>query len=552
MHCSFLVGDEQPNVIAEKVNLGRALTALDLEQVVLNNGAIPNSPLLERAALVKGMLQGMLDEGAWQSALQSVYTPQTTVRSLFDGDYESFKKQVIASAAARKEETHIEEKTREILWKNWTADERYELAMKGNLHEESFKGMMQSLTDKLSDDQKRQAHLALAQRYAAQGKTEGTYVEFMRAGAEAEVENLFAKIVTKPNKYDLRIALKIAEDTKDQTKRRARVETVLRHAMNVVAQNKGGSGFGDLDGLMLYDLATKHAVAFEPKEMDRVIELAVRDTSDYKIRDSKDNNLRLRWAQKHYKERPGTAYEIFKSLNHESVEVLEAARLGLLNRQTHGHNENVSQLDVSDVADGELQTIMRGPGIPLELRASIAMRLNNKDTMREMSQKFYDRGKKNKNVEARKNDIVQAYHLWFKAEGSSTDSYMNELRAWLVEYEVNKERKAHLFWLDYKDVAGHRQAYAFLMEQNAAFAAYDVSSRLYRETNNLADAALVQTARERAVAKNPEHAFKCFLNEKDTVGVDLAIVGIGEKYKLSLGTLKPFLDHLVQEKMKKE
>lgn len=546
------MGDEQSKIIAEKVNLGRVLTALDLEQVVLNNGVIPTSPLIERAALVKGMLQGMLDEGAWQSALQSVYTPQTTVRTLFDGNYDKFKKDIIASAAARKEETHIEDKTWEILRKNWTPDETYELVTKGNIHEESFKGLMQSITDKLSDDKKRQAHLLLAQRYIAQEKTEEAYVEFMRAGAEEEVDKLFAELLAKPDKYDLRIALKIAEQTKDQTKRQARTETVVRKAANVVAQNKGGSGFGDIDGLVLYNLVTKHSVVLEPKEMERVIDLAMRDAQEYQIRDLKDNDLRLRWAQKHYKEQPGTAYVIFKSLKHESAEVVEAARIGLLNHHKSSHSENVSQLSIDDVADDELKAIMRYEGLPWELRANIAAHLKDKKTMREMSHKFHRRAQKNKSVEQRNEDVKRAYTLWFGAEGSTTDSYMNSLRAELVTHEVKNEHKAYLFWLDHKDVEGHRQAHAILLEQNAAFASYDVSVKLYRETNNLADAALVHTSRQRAVAKNPEHAFKYFLSEKDSVGVDLAIAAIGEKYKLSPDTLKPFLDHFVQEKMKKE
>lgn len=549
------MGDEQSKVIAEKVNLGRALTALDLEQVVLNNGAIPNSPLMERAALVRGMLQGMLDEGSWQSALQSVYTPQTTVRSLFDGDYAQFKNDVIVSAAGRKETAHIEKDTFEVLRKNWTPDELYELAMKGNIHEESFIHIMESITDKLSDDKKRQAHLVLAQRYITQGNREYAYKEFMRAGAEEDVEKLFMETLAKPDRYgrhDLKFALKIAEDTKDQTKRGTRIGTVLKHAATIIAQKKADSGFGDFDGFALYNLITKHAIPFEPKELDHIVELAARDAQEYQIRDIEDGPLQLRWAQTHYKERPGTAYRMFKSHKYEGAEVVESARLGLLNHQQHAHNENISQLSIERVAQDDLKAIMRYEGLPWELRANVAAHLKDVKTLREMSHKFYKRAQKNKHVEQRVRDLRTAYNLWFNAEGSTTDSYANKLRAELTLHEVKENGRAYLHWLNWKDVEGHRQAHAILLKHDAAFAAYDIGTRLYRETNNLADAALVQTARERAVKKNPEHAFKHFLSEKDEVGVNLAMAGISEKYNLSPNTLKPFLDHIVQEKMKKE
>lgn len=535
------MGDEQPNVIAEKVNLGRALTALDLEQVVLNNGVIPNSPLMERAALVKGMLQGMLDEGAWQSALQSVYTPQTTVRTLFDGDYDKFKKDVIASAAARKETTGIERETFKVIWENWTPDEVYELAMQGNINEDSFIHVMESLTDKLSDDKKRQAHLKLAERYIAQDNAGKAYVEFMRAGAVERADNIVTQLLGKTDKYDLTLALRIAESTPDVGQRRTRVGDVVRRAIQL---RKGESR--ELTGAALYELVRKRGIELSESEYDKVEALAAEEMSEYDIDNSKDDKLRRRWALQHRKDRPGAAYMIFKSLQYEGAEALEAARSGLLNNWKGGYSENINKLSVDDVREGELRAILGQKAIPLGLRADIAEHLTDKKTMRKMSRDFYKHAQKTKDAEQRNKLTIRAYCLWFNAEGSATDSYMNNLRAELVVHEVEKERKAYFFWLDHKDVAGHRQAYAMLLERNAAFAAYNMGMKIYRETKDLADAALVQTARERAAKKNPELAFKHFSHEKDAVGVDLAIAAIGEKYKLSPGTLKHFLDHVLQ------
>ncbi len=85
------------DLITEKVNEGRLLAALSLEHRVLANGVLPNSKLIERVSLVKGIITGLLERGQWNEVVRLVYQDGSPARALFDGDWDGLRKDILAS-----------------------------------------------------------------------------------------------------------------------------------------------------------------------------------------------------------------------------------------------------------------------------------------------------------------------------------------------------------------------------------------------------------------------------------------------------------------------
>ena len=138
-----------PNLIPAKVNEGRVIAALSLEQRVLANGVLPNSPLMERVSLVKGIVTGLLEQGKWNDAVRLMYQDGSPARALFDGDWEGLRKEIIASVQKPSRQRYMGDNVAELLLKHDEAELLYTIASIIPLENKGLEDIMEIVGSKL-------------------------------------------------------------------------------------------------------------------------------------------------------------------------------------------------------------------------------------------------------------------------------------------------------------------------------------------------------------------------------------------------------------------
>lgn len=178
----------------EKIKEGRFLASLKLEERILADGVLPNSPPEDRFSLVKGILTGLMENGRWEEALGLVYG-NTPVRALFDGDWSSFRQQVIG-AIQRGKEDYVSSATIKALVEKKETELLYHLALgnsQGKIridHDDSIYSALHR--DDLPRYQQLQVHHA--EKELIEGNLLRAAQHFEDAGEQARALELYEKL----------------------------------------------------------------------------------------------------------------------------------------------------------------------------------------------------------------------------------------------------------------------------------------------------------------------------------------------------------------------
>ena len=491
----------------QKVNEGRLLTALSLEDRVLANGVLPKHTLLERASMVKGILTGLLEQGNWQHAVTLVYRDGGLVRGLFDGDWEGFRQGVLESARKQKPE-YIGEDIVKALLHHKEADLVYRLAMELPLRGAETERIINELGKGITPAQRHDAYASLGRRYLAGNDYQEAYRYFKAAEDDAGIDMLYALLLKKEKISDLfDLLLLTAQHSKE--KERERVEQVLRKVLPLLPGNGKDALFHPYShaGKGLYALQKKFKFPLSAREQQFLQDDVIRRMSSYDAKECDDPGLKIAWARKNFTDSPGTAYAIFQQTRQTGPEVLKAVRAGL---ERHWNGGDQEKLRPEDITETQLRAVY--DRVTLGSKVAIALHLKDDEQLYRLSRTF-----------RAKQEYQQAYSLWVQGHGDLESPYITEIRQQMIDQGIAKDYlPIHTF--DPEDRPGLLQLYHAVIETKP-----DVAYGLAKKVQ---DESLLQRARETVVRQSPAKGLNLFASEKDSTGLDLAVTALAHKFSV--------------------
>lgn len=525
-------------LIAEKVNLGRALAGLHLEELVLNAN-LSDKPLAERASLVKGIINGKLEKGQWQRALHLVYG-EGMVSSLFDGDWKSFTESVIESSKKESRYDTLDEDTFKLILKKWAPIDVYKLATESTLQKGYARKLFAYVEEKLPEELTRKTHIMFGERDLEDQNIQNAHYHFKKAGDNKKLDELYDNIIKNANKDNIEFLIDLVE--KDATNKTGEFDQkrIISIVNTLLKDKKLQKEINNSKVRVLYKLRREHELLWDSIEEEGLINLITPRLSGYEIEKNPDEKLNLSWALAHIADEPAQAYRILKKANHTGHEVLTAAFNGLQcykDRIGNEYNACRLQLSLEDIEDKDLQALFKWSSTPLKIKADIAEHLDDKKAMLELSKEFY----KQKNKD--RNNLAKAYELGFMAGKVCNKNYLNKIRTELIENEIKEKDSLsyYFFWLNQKDTKGLRQAYNAVIEKSPE-SAYNLAKKINDEK-------LIQMALEKMVKESPERAFDHFRTSTyyDLKGIELAITALAEKYSVNREDLQKILEPAIKK-----
>lgn len=502
----------------QTVNLGRALTVLGLEDRLLK--ALPNRPINERPHLAKGIIDGLLERGAWQDAVQLVYS--NPINILLGSD-EDFKKSVFKCLDQR-EKVLIYDSTKELLYKHWSQEDLCKLATYPLYNEE--KDAM-SIARSLDNENKIKVYNLLGERALQRNDFEAAYKFFNSAENKEEIDKLYKKTIKNITKSNISLLIDLAEDAPEQ--RDSRLSEIIQSTLKNSKLKKYLANGG---GERLYSLCKKYNLQLSKENNNKLLNFAAKTLSSWQIK-QENNDVKLKWALEHAKKTPALAYKILKQQKYKGPEVLTAALQGILNIGADDSEDHC--LYIRDVEKKDLQAIYKNTS--KRIQARIAMHLNKKKDMLKLSKWFYQNKKKSDK------HLLTAYELWIKGGGAQDASYVNNLRKILIKQKT-KDTIISTWWLENSDITGHIQMYNAIFKKFPEDA-YELACKINNEV-------LMQQSRELMINESPKSALSKFTGSygksKDYTGIELVISTIAKNYSVE----KEELEQFIQQKLKDE
>lgn len=503
----------------QKVNEGRLLTALSLEDRVLANGVLPQHTLLERASMVKGILTGLLEQGNWQHAVTLVYRDGGLVRGLFDGDWEGFRQGVLESARREKPE-YIGEEIVKALLHHKEADLVYRLAMELPLRGAETERIINELGKEITPAQRHDAYASLGRRYLAGNDYQEAYRCFKAAEDDASIDTLYALLLEKKKgHYLFDLLLLTAQHSKE--KERERVEQVLQKVLPLLPDNGKNALFHPFShaGKELYALQKKFKFPLSVREQQLLQADAIRRMSSYAVKECDDQELKIAWARKNFTDSPGTAYAIFQQTRQTGPEVLKAVRAGL-ERPWKGDRDQ-EKLSPQDIKETQLRAVYNS--VTLGSKVAIALHLKDNKQLCFLSRTF--RAKK---------EYQQAYSLWVQGHGDLESPYITEIRQQLIDKGI-AENYLPIHTFDLGDRPGLLQLYHAVIETKP-----DVAYGLAKKVQ---DESLLQRARETVVRQSPAKGLKFFRSENDSTGLEIAVTALAHTFSVPKELVEQYTTH---------
>ncbi len=508
------------DLIPAKVQEGKLIAALSLEQRVLANGVLPNAPLPERASLVNGIIYGLLEKGEWNEAIRLVYKDGSPARVLFDGDWDGLRKGILASVQ-QKREWYIGDNVEDLLVNHGEAELLYDIACKLPLEERKFAHILATVEPKLPAEKMKEGYNAAAVRAEQRKDFAKAYRFYTRAENIAAISALYQNIFENFAPNNLEILLTIAEETNTTQNSRAG-QTVY-----AVLNQPRLLGFSRDTPRRLMGMVRKHKLALAKSQDDLLKDALVSQLALYELRDITEHgdvNLPLRWAKFHAEDEPKEAYGVFKSRKYQGPEINLAVQQGLKNREEkHDHYQGLLPHDID-----EPHLRQAYDSSSLEIKVSIASHLKDNALLQDLSKQF--------SKQKKEGSVERAYHLWIYGQGDQQDPYVEKLRASMIKKELKDERPSASLFLP-KDKIGNRRWYLQMVQRDPTVA-YDIAKRID-------DPALVSEVRILMVKKSPLDALHKFQSHRpedtDTVGVNLALDALAKQYGVSRDKIDGYL-----------
>ena len=508
-----------PNLIPAKVNEGRLIAALSLEQLVLANGVLPNSPLMERVSLVKGIVTGLLEQGQWNDAVRLVYQDGSPARALFDGDWEGLRKDILASVQKPQRFHYIGDKVAELLIKHDEAGLLYDIACILPLETKEFKNIMEMVDSKLPQQQMKDGYNTLAVRAQEQQKFGEAYAYYQKAENTEAVDWLYQNLFEHFVPVYLDTLLTIAEETNTTLNSRV-AQTVY-----AVLQKPELLQFSRDASRRLTNLVREHKIALSTSRDDMLKDALVSKFALYELKDiaGEDPSFSLRWAKSHAQSDPKDAYGVFKSRKYVGPEVATAVQQGLINNKKHDHYQGLAPTQIE-----ESHLRQTYDSLSLECKVTVAVHLKDSALLQDLSRQY----KRQKKV----GSIETAYRLWIMGDGDQQDPYVEGLRSAMIEKELKDAHQSAGLFLP-EDKVGNRHWYLEMIQRDPTVA-YGIAKRID-------DSALISEVRILMVKKSPLDALHKFQSHRhedtDVVGVNMALDALARQYNVARGKIDEYL-----------
>ncbi len=507
--------------VQEKVNEGRLLATLRLEDKILANGELPGMALAERSSLVRGILLGLMEQDRIEEAIKLVYQPGPA-RALFDGDNAGFAENVLTSAKQHQRRVFGYEVI-ELLAKNKQTDLLYKIATELPLKDECLEQVVQEVQAELPEQQRAALYNELAERSFRAGNLGDAAGYFRKSNNQDALNSLQEKLMEKPAEhFDLLVKLVSASPE-------GRTERLTELVRGVLQQP------ADRNEDQFYKLCILWKRQQLPLERGEVQQIKERLASSSSYPDperlsyygfyhyEERQEIALLWAKKKATEDPTRAYFIFRNEKYDGPEVLTAVRSGLERALKRGERDSEAISNLNAVEKEHLRALL--PTVPRELQAILAEHLGEDELLLTLSKEY-----------AAENDTQNAYKLWIRGGGDQHDPYLTDLRQKLIEQEFGKEGNPSTLFLEREDGVGQRMVYDRLIIKFPKDA--------YEIAQHLDDQQLLEQARWGIVEQDPFRAVRFFrfnTGQSDNRGIELAARKIAEKYAVPAETVLGYL-----------
>lgn len=510
--------------IEEQHKIGKLAAALNLENLVISDGFLPKLPLLQRAALVKGVIEGMVERGEASAAIRYVWTA-TPAKGLFD-DYAGLADKIIDKVSRSKKSSFTDE-ARQIITDNWPVDKRYQLAMQPSLHEQDRRKLLDQVMTSLTAEQQMKAYALLGEDALGRDDFVGAFGHFQSANAETKATKVYQRLL-KGSDFSSDALFAIVEKSRDDQRDARAAEVIARIFDKKMVWRVAGT---------LNAFADKHSVALSDAQQEELTDCVARGLSLYEAESCKKPDLRRRWALAHWKDHPGMAYQIFVEQKVEGPDVIAAALQGLQKR--HGESfSGDSELHVSDIAPEHLPEVYSKA--PRHLKFEIAKAGKRYETLRELSKEYFEDWRKNPEKKTLLND---AYVCWAAGQGAFDDPYLCEVRSVMIT-EALRENSSHGPYFKDDDVEGHRAWFAQIRADPKC--AYKYA----HGRNGLSD--VLDNARKVYALLQPAEALREFADNQDVVGIELATAALATKHGVSVDAAKVLTDRIVESRKRRQ
>ncbi|MBI2146485.1 hypothetical protein HYU22_04035 [Candidatus Woesearchaeota archaeon] len=510
----------------QKVNEGRLVTALSLEDRVLSNGVLPNCTLVERASLVRGIIQGLLEQGNWQEAVKMVYQDGSIVRGLFDGDWEEFRQDVLKSARQRQDDFFYES-TLTALMQHKETELVYQLAMELPLREDNAEEIITSLRKTITPEQQKMAHTHLGNRWMAKKAYHKAYDQFSRAENPEKIDQLYTMLLEDPSIDTIEVLLLSAQNGTGSKPEKVTAALHKIVPFFIADQQKSRQRKEEYFSMfyptsksaqLVYRLRKEFEISLTSQEEAIFDTAAVRALPSYQAQQMEDITFSLLWAQRRYAECPRTAYHIFRRLEYTGKERIRAVKAGLEKKSVTG--EHIEKLSPGEVEVALLHAVYKD--VRLETQVAIAAHLKDDEKLQFLSRTYET-----------KNEHHRAYHLWMQGHGDLENAYITAIRQHMIDELVQKEYFNSYNLFDLQDRPGALQLYPVVLERKPDLA--------YHLAKGLEDESLLQKAREVCMAQTPIAALIFFKEEKDSKGIEMAVAALADRFSLPVSLVKDYI-----------
>ncbi len=465
-------------------NLGRALTALGLEDKFLSNGELTKYPLVTRARIADEIISEKLRVGKWQGVVDMIWGGFGKADALYEGDRQQLREEIVKSAATHGGE--IEGKTLDTLKRAKEDELLFSLATSMPLSYDDFSSLAHHIDRKnyFEDPQKGPARSRAFEEMAADKALKEENVSYALSHLKdlkdsKRIGDLFNRVL----KEDFPFNYSLLEDMalSDPVHREERLGKLRSQPLSEDMIEKRP--------LDVYNFVKSHRINVAPQQMALLEESVAQKAEHYQIgRDFKDNErIRLLWARNHAQTNPAVAYEILREQDSEGTQVIDAVIAGL----AESHSMYPPSLSPNGISPEHLRRAYSSA--PFEVQKTIAYQLKDRQALTALSE------------EANKlNKLRDAYSLWVAAGGDLEGKYIRDIREKLIKRSLD-ENYGYMHFLSREDAPGKVEAYEALMEQDGEQRENYVR-HAYEIALELKDNARIKKAREELVEINPRGA----------------------------------------------
>ncbi|MBS3174909.1 hypothetical protein J4440_03450 [Candidatus Woesearchaeota archaeon] len=504
-------------------NLGSLYVNLGLEDRVLANGVLPKKQLTERADIINGMVNTLAEKGRLNEAIKLIHD-NPTARVLFTGNQDEIYRKAAENFSVSdkgEDEDHYSDAFEfiELLNKAEKNDLLYSLALREDLPYVVSMKALGTVRKNIGEEKFIETTNNTALRIQ-NNNPRAAYNLFLKTGNNSAIDNLHNYLMENfsfDNLHILRWTVRHSQE---------KVESLVNKVLSLNEANPAtGKQFEGL-GKFLFDLVYESGVKLNDDLQAKVDDLAVRNLRNYDVTldNIKYKRLGVKWAKANFKHEPIEAYKILSANNYSGDEIIEAAMLAFIKRQSRGDGHEKLEIKVEHVKAFYPRLPKK---TPLEVREEVASIAEDKEELAKISTLY-----------RRKGDFSKAYELRYKSGkfDVKNDRTLMNLRSELIDEEIkDKDERVYCFWLIDADNVGYEFAFNRLLKNKPASA--------YNLAKGRSDNDRLSSARQEILKRNnPENSYKFFKSEKDETGIEMSLGVLSKKYRIDKQELIEFLN----------